>query len=100
MESRYRYFTLSTRQIRMLRYVDQKNVKLEHLRQANQLTLWSLLKRGLVRRMGEGLVVTQDGQERLKAFSGAELIARQTDGDLSRRVGHLLTVVRKMRAAA
>lgn len=100
-----RYFVLSERKIRMMRYIDTHNVKVHHLRGANQNTLWALLHRSryhpamaMVR--GSDVLLTPEGVERLRKFSGAEFVARQFEDDLSRRVKAIVNVVRGMRRVA
>lgn len=85
---------LSTRQLQLLRYIAKNGITGMKLRKTNQLTLWSLLYRGLAQWSSKGLDVTNSGEKVLREFSVSAAVERKTPNQLARRVERLLVVSR------
>jgi len=87
--------SLSRRQIATLRYIGRREITVDDLRAANQITLWSLLHRQLVRRGPAGRIyATAEGLEFITDYSQAEMSTRARVADVSERVAALLRYTR------
>jgi hypothetical protein len=87
-----RYY--SERMIQTLRHIYTYGLNFAEARQVNQMTLWSLLNRGLVARKGQSISTTPAGSQVVGNFDKKELAQRVHEKDLSYRVQVLLRLVR------
>lgn len=85
---------LSHRQISFLRSVRAQGCSVTRLRSANQVTLWSLLYRGLLYRANDEVFLTQAGVDVLEEYASSRMPLRQRHADLSERCVHLLKASR------
>jgi hypothetical protein len=88
--------SLSNRQVGALRHVKEHGaLTLDDLRTVSQLTLWSLAYRGLVKRLGQSVLLTNEGKEAVMRYDSHQFPTRQHEADLSERVQVLLALVRR-----
>jgi hypothetical protein len=91
---------LSRHQIATLRYIANRDVKIEHLEQAQQNTLGSLLIRKYIARLGDGIIVTKAGQDALTAYDKQDWAERKNAAPVTDRVAGLLKYAKALRGAA
>jgi len=91
---------MSTRQIRLLRWIGTHEISRDHLARISNLTLWSLLHRKLVQGGSNGrLLLTATGEQELRDLSSLTPVLDKHAHRASERVERLLRYAR-MRAGA
>jgi hypothetical protein len=94
--SQYQYATLLA--------VSHNKIRVCDLRKLRDITIWSLAKRGLVKKAGADLDdlinVTDEGQELLQGYSMHNVPYRTLENDITDRLSRLLRVTRFKAATA
>lgn len=86
---------LSRWQISLLRSIEHDGFLLENLNVVNQTQIASLLRRELIRKVGDQLYLTELGIEVLANYvKGEPLLRKNTDRPISKSVENLLKLVR------
>lgn len=82
--------TMSHRQFATLRFVQNHDIFVDHVRAMNLTTFGSLLHHGWVQRIGNQIVVTLKGERALDQYTKSGPNYRKIEGPVSQRVSLML----------
>lgn len=80
----------SARQYGTMKHIRTHGLTFEQAKTVNQITLWSLIHRGYLKKSNGGIALTQAGEADFFAYRDATLSERKVASDLTARVSRLL----------
>lgn len=84
----------SARMVSQLRWFKRHIVQVDYLGKINQTTVGANIVRGFLRRRGDAVAVTEDGDEEICRYDAANSVPRKVPGNMTDRVAAMVSAAR------